>query len=42
MFVNVLDIYVFEYFISSIEVLLFILVDNLLTYIKNENLKDSL
>ena len=35
-------IHVFEYFINSIENFLLTLVDNLETYIKNENFKDSL
>ena len=34
--------YVFECFISSIEIFFLTLVDNLVTYIKNENFKDSL
>ena len=32
----------FEYFISSIENFLLTLIDNLITYIKNEKFKDSL
>ena len=33
-------IYVFEYFINSFEIFLLITVDNLVTYIENENCKD--
>ena len=34
--------HIFEYFISSSEIFLLTLVDSLITYIKNENFKDSL
>ena len=33
-------IYVFEHFINSIEIFLLTTVDNLVTYIENENCKD--
>ena len=33
-------IYVFEHFINSIEIFLLTMVDNLVTYIENENCKD--
>ena len=33
-------VHVFEYFINSIEIFLLTTVDNLVTYIENENCKD--
>ena len=39
-FFKVLNIYVLEHFINLIEIFLLTTVDNLVTYIENENCKD--